>query len=189
MNAHQFLVEDILSFAENQLSLTSTRLTSFTLSSLFLGHLYHSSNATFLLKLDKLLSKVVHGLGNDGGLESFSYTIDDALLIALDEVSLLRLGTLSVLGSDVKLLDQVETHFLASEHIVLSCTTTKKSLETDDSDLTTITNCSFSLGFVSVREIVLRGIRSDSCSGLAFVLSLEGVFLSVCFLSLHVNYL
>jgi hypothetical protein len=187
MNAHQLFVKNIFSLSQDQLSLTSTGLTSLTLSSLFFGHLYHSSNATFLLKLDKLFSQVVHSLGDNGRLESLGDTVDDALLIALDEVSLLGLGTLGVLGGDVELLDQIETHLLSSEHIVLSRTSSEESLETDNSDLPTVSNGSLSLSLVSVRELIVGCVRSHSCTGISLVFSLQSIFLSVDFFLLHVN--
>jgi len=50
VHTHQFLVEDIFTFAENLLSLTATRLLSLSLPPFTLSKLYHRCNTTLLLQ-------------------------------------------------------------------------------------------------------------------------------------------
>jgi len=90
VHTHQLLVEDIFTFAENLFGLTATRFLSLTLSPFALSKLDHRGNATLLLQAHKLFGEVVHRLGNDRRLESLSDSVNNSLLVVVDQISLFR---------------------------------------------------------------------------------------------------
>jgi hypothetical protein len=129
VDTHQLLVEDIFSFAEDLFGLTATRFLSLTSTSLIFGEGDHGSDTALLLQTDKLLREVVHGLGDDGGLEGFGDSIDDTLLVVVNQVTFLRkLGVLTPFFGQSQLSDQIKTFLLALEHAVLLSTSTEESL-------------------------------------------------------------
>ena len=133
MNLHQLTVKNVLSVAQDLLSLTLTGLFGFSLTTLVLSQANHGIDTALLLQADKFLRKRVHGLGNDLGLHSLGHAIHDALLIVVNKHVLFLSGRVSLpfLGGS-KLSNKIETFFLALEHHVLLSTAAEKALEQDD---------------------------------------------------------
>lgn len=85
MNLHQLTVKDVLTVAEYLFRLTLAGLLSFAFTTLILGQSHHGVDMPFLLETHKFLRQVVHGLGDDLGLDSLSNTIHDPLLVVVNK--------------------------------------------------------------------------------------------------------
>ena len=133
MHLHELSIEDVLPVSEHLLSLTLARLLSLTLATLVLSQAHHGIDPSLLLQAHKFLRKRVHRLGDDRGLNSFSNSVHDTLLVVVNEhVLLLSLRVPLPLFSGTQLSDQVETLLLTFEHHVLLGTTSEQPLEEDD---------------------------------------------------------
>ena len=136
MDLHELAVEDILTVTEHLLSLSLTRLLSLALSSLVLSKAHHGVNVALLLQAHKLLRQRIHRFRDDGGLHGLSHTVHDSLLIVVNEhVLLLSLTSCTPLLCCSKLSNQVKSLLLAFKHFVLLSSSTKKSLQQNDSSL------------------------------------------------------
>ena len=129
MHAHKLLVKHIFSLPKDLFCLSTTRLFCLSLPPNIFCHSYHGCNLSLLLKPNQFLRQVIHGLGNNIGLQSLDGTIDDSLLVALEKIPLLLVSTLllPLLGGS-QLGDQIQSLFLAFEHHVLDGSSSNESL-------------------------------------------------------------
>lgn len=133
MHTHQLLVEDVLSFSKNLLSLSSSRLFSFSLSSDVFSKSDHTSNSSLLLKSNQLLGKVVHGSRHNIRLQSFRDSIKYSLLVSFNESSLLlEIGGCFPLFSGSQFGNEIKSLFFTFEHHVLCGSSSKETLKKND---------------------------------------------------------
>ena len=133
MNTHQLLVKNVFSISEDLLSLSSTRLFSFSLSSDILSQSHHTGNSSLLLQPNELLREVIHGLRDDISLESLRDTVKDSLLVLLNECSFLfeATGGLPLLSGS-QLRNKIKSLLLTFEHHILLSSSSDESLQQDD---------------------------------------------------------
>mmetsp|Transcript_28565 Transcript_28565/g.51740 ORF Transcript_28565/g.51740 Transcript_28565/m.51740 type:complete len:215 (+) Transcript_28565:286-930(+) len=133
MNTHDLSEHLVLPFTQPFFGLTTTTFLCLTVLTVALCQLHHGSNAAFLLEAQQLLGKLVEGLRNDTALHRLQHTFE-SLVAQLVDVPLLLVGCgrLCKALCCTQLVDEVQTLFLALEHLVLERTAADNALHQEN---------------------------------------------------------
>ena len=135
VDGHQLLIKNVLTISQDLLSLSATGFLGLALPSNVFGNTHHVGNLALLLQADEFLRQVVHGLRDDAGLDGLSDTIEQSLLVVLQDLLVLVSGVaaLLVVLASTQLGDQLESLLLALEHHILVSSAADQSLKENDS--------------------------------------------------------